>query len=318
MKMSINQVTKREPINLAIKRHIRLYHMENEKLTVGDMVSWAEEKYGIPFLPATIRTILFAKPTKSKAFATLHTSCTEGHRERGGNWPELEIELAKWHRCRVAPPEGEEVKEKAKELWQELAPKHYTGQKQPTFGDSWRDKFKTRHEFKLKKAPDGYALIDRGSPPALAQERDNIQDRGDSTNADIPWDVGDEALGISVMQSFPSKHKTTSSEAHLYRGSLICLQSLFQCRIANTLRDAFAGLDYAKSTTPPAFANAALPIPIDKLQDNTLYQITLPSPNTTSGPSIESTVGNAQDSTFETISSSWHQTISPSLESRYL
>jgi hypothetical protein len=151
--MSSNHATKREPLSLAIKESIRLYYKENENLNINDMVSWAENKYGLPFLPATMRTIIFPKPKKSPHWSTSTTHASNRQRDRAPNWPELEIELAKWYTSQSSPPKGQEMKEKANELWRELAPKHYIEQKQPSFGDSWRDKFKERHGFKYKKPP---------------------------------------------------------------------------------------------------------------------------------------------------------------------
>jgi hypothetical protein len=68
--MSNKHATKREPLSLAIKESIQLYYKENENLNINDMVSWAEHKYGLPFLPATMRTIIFPKPKKSPHWST--------------------------------------------------------------------------------------------------------------------------------------------------------------------------------------------------------------------------------------------------------
>jgi hypothetical protein len=115
----------------------------------------------------------------------------------------------------VTPPKGEEVKEKAKELWQELAPKYYTGQKSPAFGDSWRDKFKCRHGFKTQRKSDEQFLVVKESPYAIAQARDSLLASGYLRNADISCDVDDEVLSFPVMQSLSGKHKVTNSKTHL-------------------------------------------------------------------------------------------------------
>jgi hypothetical protein len=117
------------------------------------MVSWAEEKYGLPFLPATMRTIIFPKHTKSAAPPSQSIIPIDRQRERSSKWPELELELAKWYRSLMTIPTGQEVRAKAIDIWEELAPDQYIGQKQPSFGSSWRDKFKARYGFKAKGEP---------------------------------------------------------------------------------------------------------------------------------------------------------------------
>lgn len=181
--MSIPKGTKREPISLAIKDSIRSFHQAHEKMKVSDMVLWAEEKYGIPFLPATMRTILFPKQKPPSLWAAPQASFAERKRERPPSWPELELELAKWYASSTTPPKGQELKAKAIELWRELAPKHYVGQKQPSFGDSWRDKFKSRHGFKLGSTYNPERTV--GNEIALVTGRakitDNLLDFGNET-----------------------------------------------------------------------------------------------------------------------------------------
>jgi hypothetical protein len=176
--MSDQQPTKREPLSLAIKESIRCFHQAHEKMTISDMVLWAEEKYGIPFLPATMRTILFPKPQKPPLWAVPQPQLGERKRDRPPSWPELELELAKWYVSSTIPPKGQEVKEKAMELWRDLAPIHYIGQKQPGFGDSWRDKFKSRHGFKLgsKSIPEKNTEMEAGSVTGRATNTDNPLD----------------------------------------------------------------------------------------------------------------------------------------------
>jgi hypothetical protein len=149
--MSTGQPIKREPISVAIKRSIRLHQEENKELTIGEMTSWAEEKYGIPFLPATMRTIIFPKPTKSTALTSQSIISSDRQRERGPKWPELELELATWYGSLMTAPTGHEIRNKAIEIWTKLAPERYISQEQPSFGDNWRDKFKARHGFKPNK-----------------------------------------------------------------------------------------------------------------------------------------------------------------------
>ena len=110
-------------------------------MEVSDMVLWAQEKYEIPFLQATMRTILFPKQKTPPLWTAPSSFLAERKRERSPSWPELELELSNWYRLSITPPKGQELREKAVELWRKLAPKHYVGQKQPSFGDSWRDKF---------------------------------------------------------------------------------------------------------------------------------------------------------------------------------
>jgi len=147
--MSAPQATKREPISLAIKESIRSFYQAHDKMKVSDMVLWAQEKYEIPFLQATMRTILFPKQKTLPLWTTPHSFLAKRKRERPPYWPELELELANWYISSITPPKGQELREKAVERWRELAPRHYVGQKQPSFGDSWRDKFKSRHGFKF-------------------------------------------------------------------------------------------------------------------------------------------------------------------------
>src|SRR5271163_2152475 len=86
---------------------------------------------------------------RNSLFPGLLLNCpSQRKRERPPSRPELELELAKWYASFTTPPKGQEVKEKAIDLWRDFAPKHYMGQKQPGFGNSWRGKVKTRHGFK--------------------------------------------------------------------------------------------------------------------------------------------------------------------------
>lgn len=179
--MSNKHATKREPLSIAIKDSIRLYYKENQNLNINDMVSWAEHKYGLPFLPATMRTIIFPKPKKSPLWSTPTTHASNRQRERAPNWPELEIELAKWYTSQSSPPKGQDLKEKANELWRELAPKHYIEQKQPSFGDSWRDKFKERHGFKYKKSPIENYLC----PPDISNGADQMFDKSMDVDGEV-------------------------------------------------------------------------------------------------------------------------------------
>jgi hypothetical protein len=210
-KMS-KQDMKREAISLAIKDSIRLYYQTHNQLKINDMVLWAEENYGIPFLPATMHTILFPKPKKNSLWTSLPTASKDRQRERPPNWPELELELAKWYISLPAPPKGQAVKEKANELWQKLAPKHYIGQKQPSFGDSWRDKFKYRHGFKLRRPSFGEALIGMEASIAVDKDVDRLLDIGDPTNTNISIGNDDEIVQIPVMQPRFSRYKSIDVE----------------------------------------------------------------------------------------------------------
>jgi hypothetical protein len=152
-------------------------------MKVSDMVLWAQEKYEIPFLPATMRTILFPKQKNPPLWAAPKSSLAKRKRERAPSWPELELELAKWYKLSATPPKGHELREMATELWYQLAPKHYVGQKQPSFGDSWRDKFKSRHGLKLGSASTPEKIMENevGSLTGRATNTDNLQDSYDVT-----------------------------------------------------------------------------------------------------------------------------------------
>lgn len=203
LKMSDQQATTRESIDLAIKDNIRSFYETHPKLKVSDMVLWAEEKYGIQFPPATMRTILFPKRKKPLLWTAPRSSLRERKRERPPSWPELELELSKWYASSTIPPRGQDIKEKAIGLWRELAPKHYPGQERPGFGDSWRDKFKNRHGFKLGKAPAQENLMENRAPSVLVEAKD--------TN--IPRDVDDKTGRIRVIRSPTGEYKATHSSA---------------------------------------------------------------------------------------------------------
>ncbi len=199
--MSTNRVTKRDPISLAIKNSIWSYHKNNDKLKVSDMVLWAEEKYGIPFLPATMRTILFPKPNKFPFETTFSRPSEDRQRDRPPNWPELENELAKWYTSLPSPPKGQDLMGKAKELWQKLAPKHYVGQEQPKFGDSWRDKFKERHGFKQKR-------LQAKGPVANINASIAVQEIDDAVDMDDLMKVDNDVENPWILSS--------SSEYHIF------------------------------------------------------------------------------------------------------
>ena len=103
------------------------------------------------------------------------------------------------------------MKEKAIDLWRDFAPKHYMGQKQPGFGNSWRDKVKTRHGFKPENVSNRYTLTKKEPSYVPPQELDNLLGSRDPTNVD------DEVLGVPVMQSLSSKHNAANSKMHLFQ-----------------------------------------------------------------------------------------------------
>jgi hypothetical protein len=201
-----NQITtRREPISLAIKDEIRSYHQGNDKLGINEIISWSKDKYGITLLPATMRTILYPKPKKNPLWTGLPTASAERQRDRAPNWPELETELSKWYSSLPVPPKGQQLKEKATELWQQLSPKCYTGQKLPIFGDSWRDKFKERHGFKQRKdLPGGTSLNKEGFSHSHSEHASSL-DASDTANINVSMDVDDEIL---VFESASGKHAT--------------------------------------------------------------------------------------------------------------
>jgi len=211
LKMSVQPATTRESISLAIKDSIRSFFQKHKKMTINEMALWAEAKYGIPFLPATMRTILFPKQKKPLHWTPPQFSLAERKRERPPSWPELEIELAKWYASSTTPPRGQEIKEKAIDLWRELAPKYYVGQEQPSFGDSWRDKFKKRHGFKSGTVFVEQYLVENRARPVIGEER----------NTKILWDVGDENGGIRATRSPTSEYKSTHSKVRLYQDWVI-------------------------------------------------------------------------------------------------
>lgn len=213
--MSDQQAPTRESISLAIKDSIRSFYQTHEKMKVSDMVLWAEEKYGIPFLPATMRTILFPKQKKPLLWTAPRSSLAVRKRERPPSWPELELELSKWYASSNTPPKGQEIKEKAIDLWRELAPKHYIGQEQPSFGDSWRDKFKKRHGFKLGTASAKEKIGGNEAPVAVIQGPDKFTGVGEAINTNIPPDVDEEAGRIIGTPSVSSEYKTINSEVCL-------------------------------------------------------------------------------------------------------
>jgi Tc5 transposase DNA-binding domain len=288
--MSDQQVTTRESISLAIKDSIRSFYRKHEKMKINDMVMWAEEKYGIPFLPATMRTILFPKHKKPLLWTAPQFSLPERKRERPPNWPELELELAKWYASSTTPPKGQDVKEKAIDLWRELAPKHYIGQEQPSFGDSWRDKFKKRHGFKLGMVLVQDYLVENRAPSVI----------GEATNTNILWDVGDEKGGIRVTRSPSSEYKATHPKARSYQVWAACSvpklarQSPFGHMIADSLQDVLADIGSFNNTV-------------------SLSQETTKRQSETSTWLIEPIGNQLQDSPFEATSSFWHPTMSPPL-----
>jgi hypothetical protein len=214
--MSDQQAPTRESISLAIKDSIRSFYQRHEKMKVSDMVLWAEEKYGIPFLPATMRTILFPKQKKLPLWTAPRYSFAERKREKPPSWPELELELSRWYASSTAPPKGQKIKEKAIDLWRELAPKHYTGQEQPSFGDSWRDKFKKRHGFKLRKAPAKEIIDGSEASIAVIKGLDEFTGIGEAINTTSPQNVCEESDGIRVTQSLFSGYKTTDFKICLH------------------------------------------------------------------------------------------------------
>jgi hypothetical protein len=201
--MSVPQATKREPISLAIKESIRSFYQAHKKMKVSDMVLWAQERYEIPFLQATMRTILFPKQKNPPLWTAPCSFLAERKRERSPSWPELELELSNWYRSFITPPKGQELRGKAVELWRELAPKHYVGQKQPSFGDSWRDKFKARHGFKLESASIQESNMEN---KATATVR--------ATITDYTQEVHDE-VAVNCVNRYPnSEYMITNSRAN--------------------------------------------------------------------------------------------------------
>lgn len=204
-------------ISVAQKKAIRQYYkMQMPRVGHKHIKQWFYEEYGIQLPFSTISNILSAKFDHLDQLGSSHD---EAKRCRPPRYPDLEIALTEWiNRMKEAGQvlTGPVLLKSAHDLWPNIPA--YVGQPVPALSGGWVEKFKTRHNIKLRsmqaKISSRTKSDSDGLEPSSQQTFDDIRlqarnySRDDiftMTETELFWRMPPSATALHELSSLPRR-----------------------------------------------------------------------------------------------------------------